>query len=601
MKQKFLLAVSLAFMLAIAFGNVSAQVYSEFRDVSIIKNTPYSEITANQSIINPYNFQVWGQTDPTQGFDDGYYEVKLPFKFEYNSEVYDSVWISVNGFITFSNPPKLYQSSRSPLNLFRKAANYPANVVAPFWGDHYIRTSIDVPAGYIPSQISTGKENNDSIFIIQWKNLNINDKSIPSSVASFQVRLYQSKDVNSYQGDIEFCYGEINSSAGNTVVVRGSSVGINGDALEGKAPNGFDDRIDFINALYNDENDLGSDPLDRRTKEDLTKFWTPSGYNDWRIRFSPEVKYNIEEWWGDGDADFSKAKGNKHYALSDAYYQNRWVTVNDARIIMKSVATGIKLDSLRRRAAYHGDVNHNGRYFYKQILNPDGSEALQKVDILYRDREWDDNLDKAGVASKKQVFFQVTEYDAAWILHYIAARVPELPWIWDTVVRTGKASVYDDIAASAYKLGQPTIIAENIYQIPVYLNGYFNGPISGRFDIDAQVLDITPATTQQLILDNSNANRIIFAGTGEYDGNNPLFLMNVKSQNKEIKITDSRFNDIPIPAVNYNLASTEESGIAGIELQNTPNPFFGKTIISANIVEPGDYTIVIYNQLGSRV
>jgi hypothetical protein len=48
--------------------------------------------------------------------------------------------VNVNGVITFQDPD-LYSSilTENPNGLFENSASYPEAVVAPFWGDHYLR------------------------------------------------------------------------------------------------------------------------------------------------------------------------------------------------------------------------------------------------------------------------------------------------------------------------------------------------------------------------------------------------------------------------------------------------------------------------------
>jgi len=62
----------------------------------------------------------------------------------------------------------------------------------------------------------------------------------------------------------------------------------------------------------------------------------------------------------------SKAEGGRHRALP----QNRFVTLNDVRTIMRSIVTQVPLDSLYKHSAFHADVDHNGRFYYLTGGNP---------------------------------------------------------------------------------------------------------------------------------------------------------------------------------------------------------------------------------------
>lgn len=153
--------------------------------------------------------------------------------------------------------------------------------------------------------------------------------------------------------------------------------------------------------------------------------------------------------WGNGDADGSSLPGKKHAGLA----QQRYVTHSDARVIMRWAVEGnnlpdsIKKDSTEFGNQYRADINHNGRYYYSN-RTPDNQRdtSLWKrfVDIGadgVRTRYDSSNYlsimpPDAGPLSK--IYFQTTPMDAALILHYLAGRVPSLPWIWDTIPSYGK-------------------------------------------------------------------------------------------------------------------------------------------------------------------
>jgi hypothetical protein len=153
--------------------------------------------------------------------------------------------------------------------------------------------------------------------------------------------------------------------------------------------------------------------------------------------------------WGNGDADGSSLPGKKHAGLA----QQRYVTHSDARVIMRWAVEGnnlpdsIKKDSTEFGNLYRSDINHNGRYYYSN-RTPDNQRdtSLWKrfVDIGadgVRTRYDSSNYlsimpPDAGPLSK--IYFQTTPMDAALILHYLAGRVPSLPWIWDTIPSYGK-------------------------------------------------------------------------------------------------------------------------------------------------------------------
>ncbi len=601
MKRFLIFAVGIV-ILGVTFlsQQAEAQVYSEFDTVIVRENAPfqfleYPDVLPSEDFGLPPSFR--------EDRRNGYYHqaIPLPFQFEYNSEVYNQVWVNINGFIAFTRqgttPP--FVAPDDPTALFQNATSFPSNVIAPFWGDHYYRNATDVFDGFMESEIST--YDGGDFFVVQWKDLNINFEQeddegnmvhVKSSVANFQVVIYKSTDQFSNQGNIEFCYGPVGGNpdpdAGNTIITKDASVGINGTGG------------DFLNGLYfMGPDDEDYDPMYARTETTLTNLWPPSGGTDKRIFFRALTRLNIDEWWGDGDADFSKAYGNRHYGMP----QNRFVTVNDARIIMRHVVTNIPLDSVRRREAYHADVNHNGRYYYAYVdttlIDDEGEEyeatLIIRKDIPWRDMNVADNL-PVGINSINRVYFQATEYDAAWILHYISGRVPELPWIYDWIKQYGKIS-NNEKEATAFDISEVKGLGDNEYMLTVNLNGYLDGMLAGKFDLNADIVSVNGnvQTTHE-------GNTVVFAGTGEFETSTPVLFVTVKSENAQIEVTNARFNDNNIDGFSALLTNVEgQDNDFGLNFKNYPNPFTASTDIFVTIKDAGSYKLEIYDMFGNVV
>jgi hypothetical protein len=573
--KRNLIAVSLVllFGLALTLQPLKAQVYGDFDTIRIVYNTPYVELGSDKTVISASSFGL--PPNWIQDLDDGYAGatgIDIGFPFEYNGEVYSKVWICVNGFVTLTPPP--FYPSKEPKGLFIQNVSYPINVIAPFWGDHRFRTDLERFNGYLPSEISYKSDLVNGVFTVQWKNLNINDQTVKSSTGSFQMRIYKSIDPYSGQGNIEFAYGQIGGNTydpGTLVVTKNASVGIKGEFA------------DFLNGLEYQKSDNSYDQQVARTSQRLTNEWTPSGGNEKRIRFNATIRYNVDQWWGDGDADLSKGFGHKHYNLS----QNRFVTANDARVVMRAVATKVPLDSVRRRNAFHADVNHNGRYWWP---SPNTLE-----DITWRDKYEGDNL-PTGVSSIKGVFYKVNEYDAAMMMLYMSARIPDLPWLLDTIPLYGKISV-NDIKASGIQFGSAQNVSNNTYTIPVYLNGYENGAIGIAFELNSNVTDVK-TTSSNILTEYSNGN-VVLAGIGEYDAQTPIAYVTVKATTNDLSATNVKYNDRKAEDVKMLLAGIDD--LKNLSISSTPNPFTVSTIVSAQITNPGVYTVAIYDAMGSKV
>lgn len=589
MKKYLITAVGIVVLIAVSVSpRLFSQVNGEYKSITLVENTPYEELI-EKTIIPNTQFAL-GPNYIQEDSDDGYHRVDLGFEFEMNGEIFNQAWIGVNGFITLSPPPFL--PAKNVDALFLDANNYPVNVVAPFWGDHYYRDEEEFfTEGYVISEISYKLDtiHHDGgkiqrVFIVQWKDLNINyrlgNENVKSSVANFQLRLYESLDEFSYQGNIEFAYGTIGpinrpDMTDTRVITTGSVVGIKG---EGKL---VGEGADYLNGLYYDQSiDLAG------TRTTKTSNWQPSGGSDKRILFSASSVFNVAEWWGDGDVDFSKARGNKHFGMP----QSRFVTVNDVRLIMKSVASNIPLDPVRRRQAYHGDVNHNGRYYYAS----DGSI----VQIKKRSKVFTDDLPNE-ISSVKQVLFTANEFDASTILAYMAGRVPELPWVLDTIPQWGKLS--SDVLANGLKLGEIIALGNSEYQIPVYLNGSFNGPIGAKFEINGRIIDVVKNETennQMLVV--SSENRIVISAEGEFEENNPVVIIKVATDSKNITLSDIRFNDNQIGDLNA-VVSVENNDASLNVISVTPNVVSDKAFMNVNIATDGNYELAVYDLQGNII
>lgn len=549
--------------------SANAQVYGDFDTVRQIRNVPYEPLDDYTGEIMSFGLPPTWLSD----YDDGYSQpIPIGFPFEFGGEIYYQLYVCVNGFVTFSAPPNT--PAKDPTALFYENTAYPKNVLAVFWGDHVYRQSLERFNGYKPTRVFYKSDPDNGVFVIEWRYLNINyldinNDPVKSSIATFQLRLYKSTDPYSAQGDIEFAYGQVggNEYTNDTrVITRGSSVGIKGEFSP----------ADFLNGL-----EYEKDPYIARTSMQLTNEWAPSGGTDYRIRFRSMARFNVEEFWGDGDVDLSKGYNRKHWNMP----QSRYVTVNDARLILKSIATGVKLDSVRRREAYHGDVNHNGRYYYDV-------NGIRK-EIKWRNKYYGDSL-PAEIGSLKQIFYQVNAYDAALIMHYMSARIPELPWLYDTIPQYGKLSAFE--YADNVQFGQPQLKG-NSHLVPIYLNGYYNGPISIVMDlnVDAEVL----LNTGNIIFEKFGS-KIALAGSGEFDINQPIMYLRIANNNDLLIVSNVEFNEEVKNGGAIALSANENT--AEFSLNVNPSPIVSDDVnFIINVSRGGNYKLEIFDASGNIV
>lgn len=623
--KKFVLSalgIAILFMLAIpAF----AQVQGEFERI-VIRNEVYMSLedindgrdpnltVVDYQIIDENDFGLLPNYVP-KDLDDGYALIdQLPFPFGFNGEVYNQVWVCINGFISFGNqnenglqtPPFL--PAKEPLALFRDATNFPVNVIAPFWGDHHYRTAQDqFLFGFMESQISYmhvfNSATQDEMFIVEWKDLNINyydeveDEDIVSSVGDFQVILYKSKVDFTDQGDIQFRYGQVGGNPftdDTRIITRGAAIGIKGEGkivgdeaefLNGLAfinPNDYDfpqDSLQFIQ----DANDLMAAA---EVSERLSNEWRPSGGDARTIYFENSARFNLEEWWGDGDVDLSKVSGRRHFGLP----QSRFVTTNDIRLVLVSVATKTPLDPVRRRAAYHADVDHDGRYYF--------NDNEQRVNIPTRSEIYTDDL-PAEVSSARQILFEADEMDASIMLRYLSGRVPELPYVIDTNHVFGK--VNPESIATGFKLGSVDDLGNNNYRLPIYTNKDHNGEVAIYFEANAKINNVEANNTESsMVMAQTGGDNVVIAASGQFASSTPLAYVEFNSTSENINLTNVRFNKNDINNVNFNVTNVEDNNVSKF-VTNSPNPFVTNTNFNVNVLDNGVYTLNVFDMNGRLI
>ncbi len=575
MRVRMLLSVMVALGLGlVGYTTLQAQVYAEFQPAVKVGNRPYTPLSG-ATVIDADLFVDPATNNPDR--DNGYYVTLLPFLFEFQGFRYSRIAINVNGFVLLlrpaENPP--LTGSDIPTRLF--ANTEPFNVLAPFWGDHYYRTAADIGAGYTPSQISykvVGAAPNRA-FVVEWKNLNINDKTSPTSVASFQLWIYESARPGNFQGDVEFAYGL--TGAGGYVKVDGAAIGIKG---------GFGD---YLNGLV-----FTGNVVQARTSTQLSTTWQPSGGSDTVIRFNAIPRLFLEGW-GDGDVDFSQV--GKHSGLG----QDRFVTVNDVMLILRSVATNQRLDSLKGRQAYHGDVNHNGRYYYSTrnynntADTPMYRRAIPTRSLYYwQDLPSDNSLPFVG--GDPVLFFEATEYDAAIIMLYMAARVPYLPWLLDLTVLPpyGRGAAGAGVASTVVP-GTPMLEGNGVYRVPLLLDGAWEGALGVRAEFNGTVLAVEPATEGLQVAYSDG--RIALAGIGKWDAGEPIAYAVVQVSEPQLQLRQIRFNDQERPEQTLPLGLAEPAP----ELRVYPNPAVGEAVLSFTVRQVGRYTVSLCDALGNSV
>jgi len=503
------------------------------------------------------------------------------FTFDYNGNASNSVNININGWVSIRSLNPSANFNQIPVvtwnNNFLFSSELPNNTVAPYWGDHYYRF---LEPGYHPSRISysttTVPDPNPNAkpfsfihtFTVEWRDLNVNDKTNPNSIASFQLIIRENPMANDQsapddRATIEYAYGPIGSGNVQTA----------GDAV------GAEDSVGFthINAMYTTAQFNGdSTRLNTSTR---TTIWPPSGLPGRAIYLIPQGRAFLSQW-GDGDADLSQIYSSD---VNVRTHQNRFVTLNDAELVLTAAATDVPLDSVEGRNAFHGDANHNGR-----VYNP----------------------------TYGAYFYYTTPYDAAYILMYLAGKLAVLPWPLPLPVPGYKAADIHTTDVSGIVADASNVqVTGNTVLVPITVRGTVNGALSIQMDLkglENSGLQFVGTRSPQgtLMASNGSTGRVVLATSGNYsDGATVGYieLRQTSGTNAEFDLANVKVNDADLPSSHVALKLTSADGSsAGSSLeQNMPNPFVvnagGETTIGFNLAAPENVTLRVYDMLGHEV
>lgn len=561
-------------------------------------------------------------TDKTDR-DDGFAMLNindLAFDYTFLGEKQLNLWVNVNGFVTFQDPD-LYSSilTENPNGLFENSASYPEAVVAPFWGDHYLRNANEqaVPSSngfYVGSEVSyivVGSYPTRRL-IIQWKNLNIMNEALPSSIGNFQAIFYEGYDnqfPNNFAGGIEFAYGDVSNNPNTplkTVQVYDATVGLKGGRAFGV--NGA--FTDFINGLTFDN------VSQAYTSQQKTILWRPTGGSnngEGRRIFFRSIPRLYVGGWGDGDANLSQTRNRKHIGTK----QQRFVTAADARLILRwrlqdrSLPDSLKEDSLRLGNAYHADVNHDGRYYYsfRTFDNlRDTSFWRRPIDVdTFGVRIRMDSIESMSgmppdAGPLRLIYYEANQQDAALILSYLSARVPSLPWIFDTIPNP-KVNEGGVVRATDVYVKNVNKVGIDEYEVTLGINGTNKSALSLEFNVNGDIVDVkAPVTVNQnneinYIADNSNS-KIIVATGHLFNQHDDVVTFRVKTQENTLELSGVQFDVRKRVSKTVALAQAQ----AGLDLTVSPMPLQSTdATISVAVDEAGTYEISLLNINGEKV
>lgn len=564
-----------------------AQIFNHY-DVGI-SNIFYNPLAGGTLIPDNAFLDFVGNTDPDDGVAN---RVRVLFPFMYDGVMYGVdpngiaandravVNVGINGWITIG--PRVTPVVTNDNN-YLFLSNEPNNTVAPYWGDHFYRT---LEPGYQPSRISHSTAfipdpNPNAIsgsflgtFTVEWRDLNINNKANPNSIASFQVKIIQNSMANDrdnpdHRARIEFHYGPIGSVG--QVTTEGASVGI-------------EDSIGFthMNGLF--QSSFANEDSTRLNTTARTSCWPPATCLPGRaIVFEPEGREN-DDTWGDGDANLTQVFSNDQVERN---HQNRFVTLADADLVLRSRSLAYPpLDSVEGRGAYHGDANHTGRF-----MNPNFPGIF---------------------------FYRVTSYDAAYILLYLAAKLPVLPWPEPLPVPAYKGTESGNTVISGIFADKNVIVKGSTLQVPLVLRGNVNGPLGIEMDVKSLnngILTFAGARATDgasMMMANPAEGRVVFASPKGFTDGVPVGYLEfniVADGEAEIALTNITVNDEMFADYSTKIvtgtASVKSNGRGYSIEQNFPNPLnvslTEATKIGFTLGAQENVTLRVFDMLGNVV
>lgn len=610
----------LAVMAAAVPQEADAQIWTQY-NISI-GTEPYLPQSSRGVIIPRSSFtDIFSPSvvDPDNGVAG---PIDIGFPVEYNGQTYTQVYVSVNGWVSFQRPIAGGAGffGDDPRALFNNSR--PNLTLAPYYGDHYLRNpAFDGadPGGRIftPSNIRyvNAQENGRDVFIVEWENLNINyffdplDPTNPfapgreaqaTSIGSFQLHIIEAPDACATdEATIEFHYGPVGSNG--TVKTSGASVGIEDEPA---VPNG---QTSFINAVA--FRDFGGSLDSSRFSTRLTTTYPPAGFPGQTFQFLPNCTDRISGW-GDGDADLTQLNLTVPQSIRED--QRRFVTFLDVIRILRHQATrNVDFDSATGRHGYHGDVNHDGRYYYS-TRNADNTADVRDVfgnlvrrKVLFPIKSTNEQLPFPNDNSFNGFFFDADQQDAALIMLYLAAKLPVLPWLPDTLPPfTGKR--VPGAIASDIELGSSQLLTGRRVEIPVTFNGALNGALGVAFEAGegTRIVEIRtmPRTNDAWVEGVASDNRVAFAAAGRFNGDEVIATIVVEADVQGIiTLNNIKVGDQEMGARKLDI-NAPVTGDATLSLmQNAPNPFSATTMISYTVPAEGSVSLRVFDVTGREV
>jgi hypothetical protein len=250
---------------------------------------------------------------------------------------------------------------------------------------------------------------------------------------------------------------------------------------------------------------------------------------------------------------------------------------------LQSSADDIPLDSIEGGPAFHGDANHTG-----QVYNPNFGAY----------------------------FYYTTPYDAAYILMYLAGKLPILPWPEPLPVPGFKSTDFSTTAVSGVVADVSNVsMTGSTVLVPITIHGSVNGALSVAMNLSGLGNGLqfigTRAPDGTLMCSNATLGRVTLATSGDFSDGATVGYLEFRAPanaNAGFDITNVEVNDESLPPshVALKLAGGADAVNGSDDLdQNVPNPFVvsvsGQTTIGFDLAAPESVTLRVFDVLGHEV
>jgi hypothetical protein len=217
-----------------------------------------------------------------------------------------------------------------------------------------------------------------------------------------------------------------------------------------------------------------------------------------------------------------------------------------------------------------------------------------------------------------QYYYFVTSYDAAYIMMYLAAKIPELPWPDGLPIPGYKPTDSRSTNVSGIvAMGENARVNGSTVLVPVTVRGIVNGALGVEMNVastneSAMQFIGTRGTDGTLMRSNAADGKVVFAAAGHYDDGATIGYLEFRSNdlaNAGFTMTNVTVNDQPMPSSKTTLkldAGVGAGNAQGFALaQNSPNPFnvssTAKTTIGYDLAASENVTLRVYDMLGHEV